>query len=399
MKAAWQIAEWEIMKNLRNKQFVIGLMITPLLFLLFASAPTILQRFDRPQTEVYYFIDHYEVEELFLRQAAEGRLEFIAYYGDETELPEVVEKENAAGYFVLDEGAVESGLLAVYFRGTSRQGLPALEHLFSEIIREKRFAESGLDRHYLEYLTAEGAVVAVELDEELTVPREQMMISIAFAAIFFILLMTSSMMLLTSAVQEKKDRMVEIVLSSVSPLNLMQGKITSQFALGLLHLVVWLAFGLPIAWFILKIPVFEYLSFTHVAVLFLYLLLGYMVYAAIFVAIGSTMEDIQNTGNAQGLVMMLPFLPLVLVAPVINNPEGPISTAASLFPLTSPVIMILRTGFAVVPWWQTGVSIAILLVTAALFTALAAKVFRVGMLMYGKNVSMGEMWRWLRYKG
>ncbi len=192
--------------------------------------------------------------------------------------------------------------------------------------------------------------------------------------------------------------MVEIVLSSISPLNLMQGKIIGHFVLGLVQLGFWLALGLPVAWFIMDIPFTDYLSFNHVIILLLYLFLGYILHAAIFVSIGSTMEDVQNASNAQGMIMMLPFLPLVLIAPVVSNPDGIVATAASLFPLTSPVIMIFRTGFTDVPWWQIGVSLIVLAITAFLLTALAAKIFRVGMLMYGKNVSLIEMWRWLKYK-
>ncbi len=398
MKTTWQIAEWEILKNLKNKQFLMGLLITPLVILFFASVPNLLERLERPKTEVYYFIDRYEAEQLFLEETVEGEIEFVAYRGPESDLPEVVQEEGAAGYFVLEENAVSQGLLPVYLRGSNREGLATIQRLFSELVREKRLAESGLDREQLEYLMTEGAVMGVDLDEDLLVSWEQMIMSIAFAVVFFILIMGSSMMLLTSAIQEKKDRMVEIVLSSISPLNLMQGKIVGHFVLGLVQLGVWLALGLPVARFVMDIPVFDYFSFNHVIVLFFYLLLGYMLHAAIFVAIGSTMEDVQNASNAQGMIMMLPFLPLVLAAPVVANPDGIVSTAASIFPLTSPVIMILRTGFTVVPWWQIGVSITILLITAFLFTALAAKIFRVGMLMYGKNISMGEMWRWMRHK-
>lgn len=398
MKTTWQIAEWEILRNLKNKQFLMGLLITPLVVLFFASIPNLLERLERPKTEVYYFIDRYGAEELFLEETVEAEIEFVVYRGLESDLPEVVQEESAAGYFVIEENKISQGLLPVYLQGSNRKGLATIERLFSELVREKKLVESGLDREQLEYLMTEGVVMGVVLDDDLLVSWEQMIMSIAFAVVFFILIMGSSMMLLTSAIQEKKDRMVEIVLSSISPLNLMQGKIVGHFVLGLVQLGVWLALGLPVARFVMDIPVFDYFSFNHVIVLFFYLLLGYMLHAAIFVAIGSTMEDVQNASNAQGMIMMLPFLPLVLAAPVVANPDGIVSTAASIFPLTSPVIMILRTGFTVVPWWQIGVSITILLITAFLFTALAAKIFRVGMLMYGKNISMGEMWRWMRHK-
>ena len=113
---------------------------------------------------------------------------------------------------------------------------------------------------------------------------------------------------------------------------------------------------------------------------------------------GATMEDLQSAGNAQGHVIMLPMISFLFIGPVVANPDGVIAQFASMFPFTSPTLMIMRNAITRVPSWQLVVSGVLLLATTLLITHLAAKVFRVGMLMYGKNASVGEIIKWMQYK-
>ena len=123
-----------------------------------------------------------------------------------------------------------------------------------------------------------------------------------------------------------------------------------------------------------------------------------LLYSALFVGLGATMEDVRSAGNAQGLVVMLPMLAFLFIGPVFNNPDGSMAVFASIFPLTSSTIMMLRSGLTVVPLWQLLTSGALLLVTSYAAMRAAAKIFRVGMLMYGKSATPKEILRWLRYK-
>lgn len=108
--------------------------------------------------------------------------------------------------------------------------------------------------------------------------------------------------------------------------------------------------------------------------------------------------DLQSASNSQGLVVMLPMLSFLFLGPVISNPDGVIALFASLFPFTSPAMMMLRSGLTVVPRWQLLVSGSLLVLTTWATIIMAAKIFRIGMLMYGKNATMQEIFKWLRYK-
>jgi ABC-2 type transport system permease protein len=191
--------------------------------------------------------------------------------------------------------------------------------------------------------------------------------------------------------------MVEVILSSVETEHLMQGKILGNFLLGLIQLGVWVGIGLPAAWLVFQIPVFDYISVAQVPILLFFTLTGYLLFAAFFVGIGATAVDLQSMSNAQGMVIMLPILGFLFVVPVISNPDGLVAQVATLFPLTSALITILRLGLTTVPVWELVTAGAILLLTTVLVTRAAAKIFRVGMLMYGKSANLGEMWKWMRY--
>jgi len=202
---------------------------------------------------------------------------------------------------------------------------------------------------------------------------------------------------LQSALQEKQNRMAEIILSSVSSDNLMQGKIIGHFLLGIFQLALWLSIGLPAAWYFLDMTILAMISLGQLPILIFFALTGYLLFAALFVGIGSTMTDMQSASNTQGMVFMLPMLGFIFVGPVISNPNGLAAQIGTFFPLTSPTITILRLGLAEVPTWELVVAAIILLVTTLLVIKAAAKLFRVGMLMYGKSASVAEMWKWMRY--
>ena len=153
-------------------------------------------------------------------------------------------------------------------------------------------------------------------------------------------------MIFTSASQEKKEKIAEIILSSVTPGDLMQGKIVGYFVLGMIQALVILLLGIPFVIYQFDIPIAEYLFVPETLLFVLIAVLGYLLFAAIFVGIGSTMADISTAGNFQGLVIMLPFLPLFFLGPVIANPDGMIAQIATYIPFFFAGHPDLENGFA-----------------------------------------------------
>ena len=276
-----------------------------------------------------------------------------------------------------------------------------------EPLRQQQFEKLSLSAEELELISRglafESHVQGSDDDEDVSIvdPTEdadffKRLIPGAFAGIILFSIVISGMMIFQSASQEKKDKIAEIILSSLTPNELMQGKIIGYFVLGIIQVFVWLGFAIPIVIWKFDFPMFEYLFVPELAVLLLIAILGYLFFASIFVGIGATIEDVSTSGNFQGMVLMLPFLPFVLVGPILHNPTGLVAQIGSYIPFTSPGILIIRLSMLEEwPWIEVVVAIAILLVSVWLFMKLAGKIFKTGILLYGKNATPKEIWKWL----
>jgi ABC-2 type transport system permease protein len=219
----------------------------------------------------------------------------------------------------------------------------------------------------------------------------------AFAGVILFSIVITGMMIFQSASQEKKEKVAEIVLSSLTPEELMNGKIIGYFGLGLVQVFVWLLFIIPIVIWKFDVPVIEYILVPETLLLLFIAFAGYLMFAALFVGIGATVEDISTAGNFQGMVMMLPFIPFFFIGPVIGDPTGMIAKIATYFPLSSPGVLLVRLSILDEwPWMEIIISVVILLLSVWLLMKLAGKIFKTGILMYGKNATPQEIWKWIR---
>lgn len=397
MTMVWHIVRWEIMRHLRNKQFLIGLFLTPVIFVLFAGVPLLMERIDKPRERTYYVVDDVDAAGMLSTLLQHDLITLKPYPHNENALRNEVLAGNADGYFVLDDDFLQTGHVRVFMEKV-RPRPDALDAALTSLLHNLRMHETQIRPDVLAYVSERPRIETMPLvAEEGKEPMAGMIMAGVFAFLLFFLIMSSGTMLLQSAVQEKRDRMSEVVLSSMSADALMVGKIIGHFVLGALQIGFWVAIGLPVAHFVLNVPLGELLVFNQMPVLAMFILLGYLFYAALFVGIGATMEDIQSAGNSQGLVFMLPMLSFLAINPVISNPDGTIAQIATFFPVTTPTIATLRYGMGVMSDWEVAVAGVILLASTALIIRIASRLFRTGMLMYGKNATFKEIWKWLRH--
>ncbi|QRN83125.1 ABC transporter permease [Chloroflexota bacterium] len=209
-----------------------------------------------------------------------------------------------------------------------------------------------------------------------------------------VVVMTSGGYLLQAVVEEKENRTMEIVITSVSPSQLMTGKILGNIGVGLTQLVVWLVF----TWLGMKIagnfwPFLQDFSLppNYVAILLLLLLPSFVMVAAIMSAIGSTMTEMREAQQISGMVSLLFMAPIYAASGIMMNPNGTLAMVLSYFPLTSPITILMRMSFTVVPAWQIAINVIILVIFAVLAILFANKAFRLGMLQYGKKLSIKEV--------
>ncbi len=396
MRDTWKIAKWEVMRNLTNKQFIIGLLLTPVIMVVFGGLPVLLQRWNEPAVVTYYVVDELGVLPSLKAQTPDNVI--LEEYAEKESIEKAVQENKAAGYFVLGSGFLNTGQIELKYNERNNESITVIRTLLTRTLQNQRIQMAQIDPEQVAYLTAPAQIVPVPISEADEPEAMEMLVSTVFVVLIFFLIFTSGTMLMQSALQERRDRMAEVVLSSILPSQLMQGKILGHFLLGMIQLVFWLIIGLPLVIYFIDFPVWEAISATNIPLLLFFGLLGYLLFSALFVSMGATMEDLQSAGNSQGLVIMIPMMSFLFLGPVMSNPDGTIAVFASLFPFTSPAIMIIRNAMTKVPGWQMLVSAILLLITTWVISKLAAKIFRIGMLMYGKTATIGEIVKWVRYK-
>ena len=229
----------------------------------------------------------------------------------------------------------------------------------------------------------------------------------AFAFIFLFVVLFSGTFVLQNVIREKQSRMVERILAAITPRELIAGKILAFGALGLVQAAIWVAVGLALLLVVgpyLGLPTWpllglllSYMPWGKLLLFVAYFVLGYLFIASFSAAMGSTMTDVFSGQQTQSLIVVLPaVLPLSLINLLISDPQTVVYKVLSYFPPSIPGAMMLRMALTEVPSWEVFTSLLMLLFSTVLMVRLAGKIFEVGILMYGKSLSLREIGRWIR---
>ncbi len=220
-------------------------------------------------------------------------------------------------------------------------------------------------------------------------------IPMAFMMLIWIGAFTSGNFLLTSLIEEKSNRVMELLLSAVSPMQLMTGKILGQMLVGLSIMAFYMTLG---GGSLVAYKLTHLVDPINLVYLMVYFVIAFMLIAAMMASIGSAVSDVREAQSLMGPVMIVLIIPMALWMPIQRNPNSMFAQVLSFIPPVSPFAMILRlTGSEKVPAWQIPVSMVVGLGAGAVFIWAAAKIFRVGVLMYGKPPSLLGLIKWVRY--
>jgi ABC-2 type transport system permease protein len=305
------------------------------------------------------------------------------------------------------------------------------EDVIAKKITQLNFEKAKLDTLAIQKAQAEVNIkVAKSSGEESLKGLNEIKIAIggAFGYLIMMFIIIYGNMVMRSVIEEKTNRIVEIIISSVKPFQLMMGKIIGTSLAGILQFLIWAIIGLALmfgfSYFFgintsptakvppemmhqaqeqfstiqLYIKELWNLPIATILICFiLYFIGGYFLYSSFYAAIGAAVDN--ETDSQQFLLPII--MPLILAVyigffTVINDPHGNIATVFSMVPLTSPIVMLMRIPFGV-PWWQILLSITILFGTFLGVVWFASKIYRVGILMYGKKPTWKELYKWLKY--
>ncbi len=439
------IIKREYLAKVRNKSFVIMTFLSPILMvgmILLIAYLTQLNDNEKRIIAVLNESDFFSNE--FVTSEATSYVNFT-----EISLEQAKDSTMNLGYYGLlflpDEANLELVAKRSFFytkEAPSAMVLDKLETIISGRLRQERLRELGLstkeyaamDRAYdINIATFDGLQNIKGINEIKAV------IGGAFGYLIMMFIIIYGGFVMRSVIEEKTSRIIEVIISSVKPFHLMMGKIIGTSLAGITQFGIWiisggllLLVGLAIfdidpasltkggmsqgmannpsvdvdtvsqniqlyAQEIFEIPILAMLTFFII-----YFVLGYLIYSSIYAAIGAAVDN--ETDTQQFIFpVILPLMLAIYVGffSVFSNPNGPIAVAFSLFPLTSPIVMLMRLPWGIgdggVPLWQLVSSILILIATFIGIVWIAAKIYRVGILMYGKKPSYKELFKWLKY--
>lgn len=262
---------------------------------------------------------------------------------------------------------------------------------------DARLTASGFDAAKIRALTERPDVSAKAVTKEgdrTTNEVAKMLIPGAFMFLLWISVFTAGQYLLTSTIEEKSSRVMEVLLSAVSPMQLLVGKIVGQMAVGLTILALYSGVG------VVSLIVFamqHLIDPWNLVYLVFFFFIAFFFIATLMASIGSAVSDVREAQSLLGPVMMVLVIPMMLWMPIMRNPNSTFATVCSFIPPINPFIMVLRlSGSEKIPTWQIPVSIAIGIVGVIVCCWAAAKIFRIGVLMYGKPPNFRTLITWVR---
>jgi len=414
MKKALAIAKWEFMEKIKSKAIIISFFLTPLIILGFSILPSVFAEKDEATTQAIGIIDdtqnyftslsenlsdykldnkqpRYVVINLFKQNESIDSLKANANSN--------VVKKKIEGYIFLSgndkkEIIFEYRSLSVGNFNDYRR----FEESFNKIRRVREFEKAHIDTALVSHLLNNVELNTVKIDEKGKESsadfKSQYFSSFIFIMILFMVIMISGGMLVRSLVEEKSNRLMEIIVSSCKPDDILKGKILGLSGLTLSQIVVWVLIGVAFA----GQGLVMFASFQNLILLFIYFILGFVLYTAIFVGVGSIVTTEQEAQQITSYLSMITISPLVIMIPAMQNPDSLLIRVFSYIPLTTPGVMILRLNSAPISTLEILATLAELILSIYLVIKISSKIFRIGILSYGKMPSLKQLFVWIREK-
>ena len=323
------------------------------------------------------------------------------------ELGERIRDGELDAYLIVPENYGDENTLYQFYSRKSGDFIinSTLQDALNNAVRSQRLSDANISEDKLKELSGSVKWNVTKVDEkgEETESDTGFWAGFVIAFMIYLNLAIYGQMIMSTVVEEKETRVAEILFSSARPFELMMGKLVgvglaglTQFAIWVISAAVLVAFVLPVilaSGFDLPLPV---ISVLDIVFFLIYFLLGFFLYASIFALIGSMVTSVQEGGQFAFLPVMLMLAGFYFSFAVIRDPNSTLSVWASILPFVAPMTMPIRILSEMPPFWQIALSILVNLAAITGLIWLASRVYRVGMLMYGKRATIPEVWKWIR---
>lgn len=413
MKKILEVARWEYIEKIRTKAFIISLIITPIIIILFSIIPALLAQEQYDSTKIIGILDekglNYSelIQDLSAYTTDKNQPAYLLINLYENGLSFAENKSNADkqlisgriyGYIVVKE--LSKDLLNLEFRSKNNldtKDLERFELAFNKLKLKEQLKSYNIDPDIVNFSKNSISIKQTLVDG--TTKSGQDFVSIFYKSIIYIILLTlmiiySGQMLVRSLLEEKSNRLIEILISSCKPEDLLAGKILGLSALGLTQMIFWLFVGT----LLLGSNLIPVTSFDNIFEIIIYFILGYIFYSSLLVGIGSIVSTEQEAQQITSYLSMILIIPIIIILPAIQNPESLFIKILTYFPLTLPSVMILKINISKIPISEFIITILIMLVSIFLTIKIATRIFRVGIFYYNKMPAIRELKSWIWQK-
>jgi ABC-2 type transport system permease protein len=408
---ALQVAKWEFVERVKTKAFIIGLFMMPAIISVFTVLPGLLSSKADERTRNIGVIDETETLLPFLESRilkyklpdSSANYALVKITDDDRSRDHLKMLATAKilgneieGYFLIPADVMEKGKIEYRSENVGNiRDQERFSRILEDVIVERRLEAAGFDSKKVRSLTTDVDVKTIKVsskgEEKESGFLETFFTGYIFIMMLFTLVMTSGQMLIRSLVEEKSNRIVEVLMSSCSSRELLTGKILGLSLLGLTTISFWLLILVGVN-FSIRTP---FVSFDHIAMLLMFFILGYLLYVAIFVAAGAPVSTEQEAQQMTAYVTLLVMFPIALAIPAMQNPDSMLVKVLSQIPLLTPTMMALRISIQVPALWEIALSLVTLSASIIVMMWVAAKIFRIGILVTGKRPNLKEMYRWI----
>lgn len=426
----------EYLERVSKKSFIISTLLMPLLMLGMMVAPALIMTLSTPEAKTIAVIDNSNIVGKFLESNDE-----VKYLPTDIPLDSALANNDIDGVLFIDENIMTLPTGArLYTNGPAsislEQDITSQIENTLETERLKSYDIENLDK----ILDAVKSDISLQTfrndhDAEDTSASSSMLsyiIGLLMTFLLYIFLLLYGQMVMTSIIEEKNNRVLEIVVSSIKPAQLMMGKIVGIGLVAVTQVLIWAALISAISGMVLPniLPaevMNEVNAYNNGTIdittaandtdmlhaistlsdvgyilgifgfLMLFLIGGFLFYSSIYAAIGSAVDNIQDAGQFQSIVVFPIIIGLILATSIVSDPNSTMATVMSMIPFTSPMIMMARIPFGI-STWEIITSLVVLYVSFVVMVWMAAKIYRVGIFMYGKKPTVKELLRWINYK-
>ncbi len=409
------VAKWEFVEKARTKAFLISLVMTPAIMIAASVIPSLLASRSDSETKKFVVYD----ETMKLREAAEERLQkkyrldngkptyqLVPVNADIMKREDFVKdytprvlKGDFTGLFLVPKNVDSTHTIEYRSDNVGNiRDISAIETALEKSLAEQRAVEKGINVETYKSLATplETTSIRVTKSGEASEGSFLQTFGVAYGSvvILFILVISTGQILVRGLVEEKNNRIMEILISSCSPFELMMGKLVGLSGLGILQALVWsvVAMGM-VVYFEVPLSILSPLPITLLFVLF-----GYVLYASLLLGLGSLTTTDQEAQQMTSYATLLLVIPISLISVVLQNPNSTIAKVMSFIPFTAPTVMAMRIAIQQPPALEIIGSLGLILLTTGVVIYFSAKIFRVAILVYGKRPTLPEILEFLRDK-